>query len=132
MHRVDHADEVDVDGVGEGLHRKALPQRTDARIGDDHIEPAEFGYLVREFARHGGPVPHVDLRGVRLLARLLHHESGLFEVPRRRQRVLVGLDVMADVEQDDGGTLLVQLHGVAAALAASTVRDQNYFSLYPA
>jgi hypothetical protein len=81
VHGVDHADEVDVEGIGEGLNPEIRAQRADARIGDDDVELAEFGYGIGEFARDGGPVTHVDLGGIGLATGLLDFETGLFEVP---------------------------------------------------
>jgi hypothetical protein len=46
MHGVDDADEVDVEGIREGLNRQMSTQGTDARVGDDYVEFAEFGYRV--------------------------------------------------------------------------------------
>ena len=129
MDGVDDTDEVDVEGVGEGLNRQMGTQRTDARVGDDHVEFAEFGDRVGEFAADRRAVPHVDLSGVGLAAGLLHLQAGLFEITRCRQRVFVGLDVVADIQEDDVGTLLGQLDGVAAALTASTAGNQNDFIL---
>src|ERR1700722_13981295 len=57
---------------------------------------------------------------------------GFFEITRCRQRVLVGLDVVADIEEDDVSTLLGQLDGVATTLTAGTASDQNDFSCYAA
>lgn len=80
MHGVDHADEVDVEGIGECLNRQMSAQGTDARIGDYHVEFAEFGYRVCEFAAHRRSVPHVHLGGVGLAAGLLHLQTGFFEI----------------------------------------------------
>ena len=52
-----------------------------------------------------GAVPDVGDLGVRPLAFLLHQSGGLVEVLGPRERILVGLDVVADVDRDDVGTL---------------------------
>jgi hypothetical protein len=39
---------------------------------------------------------------------------------------------VADIEENDISPLFGQLHGVAAALAASSARDQDDFSFYAA
>jgi hypothetical protein len=129
---IDDSDEVDVESIGEGLNRQMSAQRADARVGDYHVEFAEFGYRVGKFAAHRHSVSHVDLGGVGLAAGLLHLQTGFFEITRCRQRIFVGLDVVTDVEEDDVGTLLGQLDGMAASLTAGTSGNQNDFVLYSA
>src|SRR6185312_17005525 len=44
VHQVQHADEIDVDGVGEGLRWQARGQGADARVGDHDVQAAELGH----------------------------------------------------------------------------------------
>ena len=130
MHGVDHADEVDVERVDEGLNRKVRAEWTDARIGDHHVQSVEFCYGPCEFAGQRATIPDIDLGGVGPSTGLLDLQTGLFKIERRRQRVFVRLDVVADVEQDDVRTLLGQLDRVAAALTAGAAGNQDHFVLY--
>ena len=43
MDGVDHADEVDVEGVNEGLHSEVCTEWADPGVRDNNVEPAEFG-----------------------------------------------------------------------------------------
>jgi hypothetical protein len=126
---VDDTHEVDVEGIGEGLNRQMSAQRTDAGVGDDDVESAEFGDSVGKFAADRRTVSHVDFDGIGLAAGLFHLEARFFEITRCRQRVLVGLDVVTDVEEDDVSTLLGQPDGVATPLTTGTASDQNDFVL---
>ena len=130
MDGVHHPDEVDVERVDESTDRYVRTQRTDAGVGDNDVQLSEFGDRVGQRSVQFCPVADIHLRGDGPPARLLHLQPGLLEVPRSGQRVTVGLDVVADVEEDDVGPLFGQLDGVAAALTARRTGYQNDFVLY--
>ena len=47
VHQVEHAAQVDVDGIGERLGRQARRQRSDAGVGDHDVEVTELGNAPR-------------------------------------------------------------------------------------
>ena len=65
---------------------------------------AELGDAAVDRSRQGGAVADVGDLGVRALAFLLDQPRSLVEVLGPRERILVGLDVLADVDGDDVGT----------------------------
>ena len=105
MHEVEDAEQVDVDRVDERLRRKARGQRTDAGVGDHDVELAELGDTAIDRGGQRRAVADVGDLGVHALAFLLDQPGGLVEVLRPRERILVGLDVLADVHGDDVGAL---------------------------
>ena len=61
----------------------------------------------------------------------LDQVRGFGEVFGSRARLRRILDVPADVDRDDVGTLLRQLHRVAAALPARRTGDKGDLAFYP-
>ena len=79
--------------------------RADAGIGDHDVELAELGDAAIDRRRQRRAVADVGDLGERALALLLDQPRRLVEVLGPRERVLVGLDVRADVHGDDVGAL---------------------------
>ena len=105
MDEVHDTDEVHVDRVDERLRRKAGGHRADACIGDHDVELAELGDAPIDRRGQRRTVADVGDLGERALALLLDQPGGLVEILGPRERVLVGLDVLADVHGDDVGAL---------------------------
>ena len=127
-----HADQVHVDGVDERLRRQARGQRTDARVGDDDVELPELGDAAVDRCRQGGAVADIGDLGVRTPAFLLYQPRRLVEVLGPGERILVGLDVCADVDGDDVGTFCGEQLRVRSALSPRRTTDQRYLALDPA
>ncbi len=105
VYEVEDTDEVHIDRVDERLRWKARGQRTDAGIGHHDVEMAELGYTSIDRRGQRRAVTDVGDLGVRALALLLDQPGCLVEVLGPRERILVGLDVFADVDGDDVGAL---------------------------
>src|ERR1700712_4852643 len=60
VHQVEHTDQIDVDGIGEGLWRQAGGQRADAGVGDDYVQMAEFGDTVVNRGAQARAVANID------------------------------------------------------------------------
>ena len=121
--------EVDVDHRGPvgfaGLVQR-LSAVADARVGDDDVELAELldagvhGFL------EGVVVTDVDLGGVDPTVVSLHQVRGLGQILRRGGGDQIhGVDLLADVDRDDVGTLLGQSHRVRTALTARRAGDER-------
>ena len=65
----------------------------------------ELGYSAIDRRGQRRSVADVGDLGVRALSLLLHQPGRLVEILGPRERVLVGLDVRADVDGDDVGAL---------------------------
>ena len=101
---VDHADQVDVDRVDEGL------RRTPAAIGHMPALATTMSSAPSSATPSSTAARHAAVRGrrrgrSRAPVLLLDQPVGLGEVLGPRERVLVGGDVRADVEGDDVGAL---------------------------
>ncbi len=130
MNRVDNADEVDVEGIDEGLNRQFCSQWTDSGVGDHNIESAELFDRGRQSLFEADSVAHIDFRSDDDTATLgLHQLDRVCEVFFGGQFVSVRGDVGTQVEGDDVGAFLGQVHGVAAALAACRSTDECDFAL---
>ena len=105
MHEVQHADQVDVHGVGERLRRQAGGQWADARVGDHDVEMSQLGDAAIDRGRQRRAVADIGDCRDHALPFLLDQPGGLVQIFGPRQRVLVGLDVLADVHRDDVGAL---------------------------
>ena len=97
--------QVHVDRVDERLRWKARGQRADAGIGDHDVEATELGHTSIDRRGQRRAVTDVGDLGVRALSLLLHQPGGLVEVLGPREGILVGLDVLADVDGNDVGAL---------------------------
>ena len=127
-----HADEIHIDGVDESLRRKARGQRADTGVGDDDVELPELGDPAIDRRRECGAVADVGDLGVDTPAFLLHESRGLVEVLRSGERVLVGRDVLADVDGDDVGAFRGEQLRMRPALTPGGSADQRYLALDPA
>src|ERR1700712_18075 len=112
MHQIEHTDEVDVDGIDEGLLRTTFGQRRDAGVGQNDVELAEFSDTGVDGSGQRHAVTDVGDHGKGSAAFLLHQTCGLIEVLRPGQRVVVGGDVLAQIDGDDVGALGGQKSGV--------------------
>ena len=125
---VHHADQVDVGRVHEVLGvRRGGGHRHDAGVGHDDVEAAEVRHSGIERFAQLGPLAHVGLLRHDATPALLHEPFGFGQVLGRRQRVAIGLDVVADVDGDDVRPLLCHADGVGPPLAAAGARDERHF-----
>ena len=129
MHQIEHADQVDVDGVDERLSRTALGQRGDAGIGHHDVELAEFGHARVDGRRQGSAVADVGDNREGVAAFLLDQACGLVQILGPGQRIVVGGDVLAQVDRDDVGALGGQQSRVRPALPARRTGDDGDFAL---
>src|SRR5690606_11328714 len=102
---------------------------SDAGVGDDDVQPAEFLDSVVDHLLQGVEVADVDLRGDDTAIESLDQFGCLGEVfgGRRRDGAPLG-DGAADVDGDDVGALLGEFHSVTSTLTARSARDESYFS----
>ena len=119
--------EVHVDGVDEGRDvQPLLPRRRkDPGVGDDEVEPAEFGDAVGHDLLEPVEVADVGLLGDDAPTGLLDEVDRLVEILAGRHRVRDAVDLTAQVERDDVGPLLGEPDRVAAALAARRPGDED-------
>ena len=103
---VPRADEIDIDDVAEG----AVPiigvgDPDDPGIGDDDVEPAEGLQSLLEHRCNGITVANVALPGQDSAATVLDQLHCGGQVIRGCAGVVGRLELCADVDRDDGGTL---------------------------
>ena len=79
--------------------------RQDSGIGHDDVEATEVSDAGFECVAQFGPLPHVGLAGDDASMQLLDRSLGLGQVLGRAQGVVVRVDLRADVDGDDVGTL---------------------------
>src|SRR5271168_352677 len=132
MYEVEHADQIDVHRVGEGLRRQARRQRTDAGVGDDDVEMTQLGDAPVDRRRQCRAVANIGDLGENALTLLLDQTSGFVEVFRAGQRVLVGFDVFAQIDRDDVGALGGEHPRVRAPLSARGSTDYRDLARHPA
>ena len=132
MNEVHYAEQVDVDRVDERLRRQAGGHRADTGIGDHDVEVTELGHAAIDRRRQGRAVADVGDLGVSALAFLLHQPGCLVEILRPCERILVGLDVLADVHGDDVGALGGQQSCMRPPLTSRGSADQRHLARHPA
>src|ERR1700760_1338322 len=132
VYQVEHAAQVDVDSVGGRLRRQSRGERADTGVGDHHVEVTEFGNTPVDGRGKCRAIPDVGDRGDDALAFLLDQTGGFVEVFRSGKRILVGLDVFAQVDRDDVGTLGGEHSRVRTSLAAGGATDDRHFARYSA
>ena len=130
---VHHAQQVDVGGVDE-MHRVELlaeRHRQDARVGDHDVELAEVGDTGLERVAQLVALADVGDPGDDAAAEFLDRPLDVGEVIGGGKRVRVGVDVAADVDDDDVGAFLGHGERVRASLTASPTRDERDLALEP-
>ena len=130
---VHHAEQVDVGGVDE-VHRVELlaeRHRQDARVGHDDVEPAEVGDAGLERVAQLMTLADVGDLGEHATAEFLDRPLDVGEIVGGGERVRVRVDVPADVDDDDVGTLFGHRERVRAALTARSTRDESDLALEP-
>ena len=130
---VHHAQQVDVGGVDE-MHRVELlaeRHRQDARVGDHDVEPAEVGDAGLQRVAQLVALADVGDPGDDAAAEFLDRPLDVGEVIGCGKRVRVGVDVAADVDDDDVGAFLGHGERVRASLTASPTRDERDLALEP-
>ena len=132
MDQIEHAEQVHVHRVGEGLRGQARGERADAGVGDHDVEMPELGDALVDRGRQRHAVAHVGDRGEGALPFLLDQSRGLVEILRPGQRILVGLDVRAQVHRDDVGPLRGEHPCVRTPLTARGSADHGHLARHPA
>ena len=132
VHQVEHADQIDVHRIGEGLRRQARRQRTDAGVGDHDVEMTELRDAPVDRRRQCRAVTDVGDLGDDALALLLDQTRGFVEIFRPGQRVLVRFDVLAQVHRDDVGALGGEHSRMRAALTTRGSADYRDLACHPA
>lgn len=132
VHQVQHADEIHVHRVGEGLRRQTRGQGADARVGDHDVQMPELGDAGIDGGGQGHAVANVRDRRVRALPFLFDQPRRLVEVLRTGQGVFVGFDVGTQIHRDDVRALGGQHPRVRAALAACGAADDGHLARYSA
>ena len=94
-------------------------------IGEDEIEPAEFGDAVGHRRLEPFEVPDVTLLGHDAPTGLLDEVDRLVEILASRHRIGDAVDLIAQVERDDVGALLGEPDRVRAALTPGRARDED-------
>ena len=127
---VHHTEQIDVGGIDEvGGMRVTQRHRQDAGIGHDDVEASEVRDARLERVAQLGALPHVGLAGDDAPIELLDRSLGLGQVLGRAQGVVVRVDLPADVDGDDVGTLLRHANGVGPALSACRPGDEGDLAL---
>jgi hypothetical protein len=99
---VHHAKEIDVRGIDEiGSVRVAQRHREDAGVRHDDIESFEVRQARFECVSEVSALPYVRLPGDDAPAEFLDRTLGLPKVFGRGERVVVGVDLAADIDSDD-------------------------------
>ena len=131
--RVHDAEEVDVGGVDE-VHRIELfseCHRQNARVGHDDVELAEIGDAGLERVAQLVSLADVGDPGEHAAAEFLDRPLDLGQVVGRCQRVRVGVDVPADVDDDDVGALPGHRERVRTSLTTGPTCDESDLALEP-
>ncbi len=104
-------------------------ERGDSGVGDDHVEPAEFGDGATEYVSQLGTIANVGLSNNDSPSLVLDEASGRVQVSLGRERARIGGDIAADIERDDVGTRGGHVQRMAAALSAGRTGDHRDFAL---
>ena len=127
---VHHTEQIDVGGIDEvGRMGVAQRHRQNPGIGHDDVEASEVRDARLERVAQFGALPHVGLAGDDASIQFLDRPLGLRQVLGRAQRVVVRVDLPADVDGDDVGALLRHPNGVRSALSACRPGDEGDLAL---
>jgi hypothetical protein len=122
---VEHALEVHVDHLVPLLVGRGGAAGADAGVGDDDGDGAELGDAVVERLPQRLRLAHVDLEGDHAAPEVLHQPDRLVDVLARRHRVHDRVQLAADVDAYDVGSLLCQPYRVRPTLAACGTGDER-------
>jgi hypothetical protein len=95
----------------------AFAHHADPGVGHDDVEVAQFVDAIGDRLPHRGALADVADRGVASHRFLFDESRGFLEVLGPRQRVGVALQVRADVQRDDAGSLGGEIDCMGTALA---------------
>ena len=127
---VHHAEQVDVGGIDE-VRRMGVTQRhrQNPGVGHDDVEASKIPDAGLERVAQFRALPHVGLAGDDASIELLDRSLGLGQVLGRAQRVVVRVDLRADVDGDDVRALLGHPNGMRSALSACRSGDEGDLAL---
>src|SRR3954454_2359183 len=104
----------------------------DSSVGDDDVEPPQLLDTTIHDCLQCVVIAHIDLGRDDAAIMCLHQIGGFDEVIGcRRGDLAAAADRLTDVDRDDVGTLLRQSHRLAAALSASSTRNEGDLAFDP-
>jgi hypothetical protein len=127
--RVQHATEVDVHPVDEGLHGRRGLHRGHAGVRDDNVEAAELREAGVKDRLKLGLDADVALPGDDAAVERLYVLDRLRQVCWRGERVVHAVKGLANVDRDDVRALARQPDRMAAALPAGRPGDEGDLAL---
>ncbi len=126
---VHHTEQVDVGGIDEvGGMGVTQRHRQDAGVGHDDVQPSQVRHAGLERVAELGALPHVGLAGDNASIELLDGPLGLLQVLGCGQRIIVRLDLTADVDRDDVRPLRRHPDGMSPTLSSRRPGDEGDLS----
>src|SRR5205085_4675059 len=123
--RIDDAHKVDIERIDERQFCAVRAEWGNAGIRHNDVQGTQLVDRTTDRGLHRGPITDIPANCYGAAVKLLDLPGGLIEVLDGRERVLVGRDVLAKVDQHNIGAFPGQMDGVALALTAPGTGDQS-------
>ena len=101
VNEIEHSDQIDIDRVDECLGRQARGERGDPGVGHHNVEPSQLRDARVDRGGQRGAVADVGHSDVRPATFFFDEARGFLEVVEPCQRILIRLDVGAEIETND-------------------------------